>query len=85
MWPSASQAHPIVDSGWWLSYLGDVQVTYLDMHMDDESFARFVRTLADDIDNAPEQTRRAVFHDVGHGGSHTAARRKAVADVALRE
>jgi hypothetical protein len=81
MWPSASQSHPIVDSGWWLSYLGDVQVTYLDMHMDDASFTRFVRTLAEDIDSAPDQTRRAVFHDVGHGGSHTAARRKAVADV----
>jgi hypothetical protein len=74
-------AEPLVDTGWWMADVGKVLVTYMDENANDESFARYVHTLAGDIDGTVEGAKRGILYVAPDPVSITAGRRKQVADV----
>lgn len=75
-------AEPLVDAGWWMAEIGGkVLVTFVDDTANDESFARYLETLATDIDGTVDGTKRGILYVAPDPGAMTAGRRKQVADV----
>ncbi len=74
-------AKPLVDLGWWMAEIGKVLVTFMDDTANDESFARYVETLATDIDGTVDGTKRGILYVAPNPVAMTASRRKHVADV----
>jgi hypothetical protein len=72
---------PIVDKGWWFLELAGVHVSYLAPSLSDQSYARYIRAMANEIDSTPDSRRRCVFSDVPEPTAGTPARRKMVADM----
>lgn len=73
---------PIVDVGWFLGIVQGVQVVYMDGRVTADAFARYLRVLAQVID---EQTvPQGVLYDIPEPASLTARRRKALAEVLER-
>ena len=47
--PILNRPEPIVQLGWFLAYLDHVEVVYMDGRVDDESYARYVGAVEEDI------------------------------------
>jgi hypothetical protein len=68
-----------IDRGWFMARLPGVVATYMDARVDDASYARFLSTLADDIDSTPVQQRRGVLYEAPEALGVGADRRKKLA------
>lgn len=71
------------DQGWFVASRERLQFTYMNVHVTEASFARFVSTLARDVD-AYRGEPRAVFGEAPALGALKANQRKSLADM-LRE
>ena len=78
-------ANPVIERGWFSVAIDRVQAVYMDARVDDASFARYVKALAADIANAPDTQRRGILYETPDPGTVTAARRRQVAEVLIRE
>jgi hypothetical protein len=76
---------PVIERGWFSVTIDRVQAVYMDASVDDASFARYVKALAREIANAPDGERRGIFYETPDPGTVTAARRRQVAGVLIRE
>lgn len=82
---SANRRYVQVETGWFLAYLGRVQVVYMDGRVDDASYDRYLRALAADIDDrAARDEPAAILYHVPQPAALTAKRRNLLAEI-LRE
>ena len=69
------------DVGWFMDYLGDVQIVYMDGRVTDASFEHYLQAVAADIDaRAPGHQIGVVYH-VPQPSAMSAARRRKLAEV----
>lgn len=71
----------LTDRGWFLVYLGDIQVVYMDGRVDDESFTRYARTIEAVADGRPADARVAVVYHVPESSELSAKRRAMIGKV----
>lgn len=70
------------EPGWFLAYLGNVQVVYMDGRVSEAGFVRYMEALAADIDGRSERDERvAILYHVPEPSAWSAKRRSALADV----
>lgn len=82
---SAKRPNFLVDTGWFLGYLGRVQLVYMDGRIDDASYDRYLEALAQDIDDrATRDEAVAILYHVPQPAALTSRRRSLLANV-LRE
>ena len=84
--PVLHRPEPVVHRGWFLAYLDHVEVVYMDGRVDDESYARYVGFVEEDIRERQRRNERTpVLYHIPQPSALTAKRRALLGAVLKQE
>lgn len=82
--PATTPAGRYIDVGWFMDYIGSVQIVYMDGRVTDDSFNRYMTAFCDEIDYRPDDASIAVFYHLPTPSAVDSGRRAKLAS-ALKE